>query len=172
MDVVTAGQGAQTGQLPMQQATINPNNGNPTEDERMSMKDIMNPEYDAEHPRKMSRIGWWFRIIGGAVVLAASLALSITFVLLTMQLWWWRAWGIIPQVLIIAIVLMFVAGVIWCYVAGLKELIQGKRDGSLVLVDDHGEDEEDFTVEEQIKSVLTGSPKASASSTEDAAPTR
>ena len=124
----------------------------------MSMKEMMNPEYDKDNPRRMTKEGWWLRIVGGGVVLTLSIILSVVFVITSLQLWWYKAWGLTPQILIIAIVTVFVGGVTWCYVAGLRELIRTRRDGTLVVLD--GEDDDivwnEASVHEQIRKALTG----------------
>lgn len=123
----------------------------------MSMKEMMNPEYDKDNPRRMTKEGWWLRIVGGGIVLVLSIILSVVFVITSLQLWWYKAWGLAPQILLIAIVAVFVSGVTWCYVSGLKELIRTRRDGTLVVLD--GEDDDivwnEASVHEQISKALT-----------------
>ena len=123
----------------------------------MSMKEMMNPEYDKDNPRRMTKEGWWLRIVGGGVVLALSLALSLVFVITSLQLWWYKAWGLTPQILLIAIVAVFVGGVTWCYVSGLKELIRTRRDGTLIVLDSEDDDivRNEASVHEQIRKALT-----------------
>lgn len=133
----------------------------------MSMKEIMDPEYDKDNPRRMTKEGWWIRIVGGGIVLALSIVLSVVFVITSLQLWWYKAWGLTPQILIIAIVVLFVGGVIWCYVAGLKELIKTRRDGSLIILDKKDDVIQDgSSVHEQIRKALT-EEKSSSSSQSD-----
>lgn len=121
----------------------------------MSMKEMMNLEYDKDNPRRMTKEGWWLRIVGGGIVLVLSIVLSVVFVINSLQLWWYRAWGLTPQILIMVIVAVFVGGVIWCYVAGLRELIRTRRDGTLLIVDDKSDDEDSAT-EEEIAQAITG----------------
>ena len=70
----------------------------------MSMKEMMNLEYDKDNPRRMTKEGWWLRIVGGGIVLVLSIVLSVVFVINSLQLWWYRAWGLTPQILIMVIV--------------------------------------------------------------------
>lgn len=123
----------------------------------MSMKEMMNPEYDKDNPRRMTKEGWWLRIVGGGIVLVLSIVLSVVFVITSLRLWWYRAWGLTPQILIIAIVAVFVGGVIWCYVAGLRELIRTRRDGTLIVLDSEDDDIvwNEASVHEQIRKALT-----------------
>lgn len=123
----------------------------------MSMKEMMNPEYDKDNPRRMTKEGWWLRIVGGGIVLVLSIVLSVVFVITSLRLWWYRAWGLTPQILIIAIVAVFVGGVIWCYVAGLRELIRTRRDGTLIVLDSEDDNivRNETSVHEQIRKALT-----------------
>lgn len=123
----------------------------------MSMKEMMNPEYDKDNPRRMTKEGWWLRIVGGGIILVLSIVLSVVFVITSLRLWWYRAWGLTPQILIIAIVAVFVGGVIWCYVAGLRELIRTRRDGTLIILDSEDAEivQNEASVHEQIRKALT-----------------
>ena len=123
----------------------------------MSMKEMMNPEYDKDNPRRMTKEEWWLRIVGGGIVLVLSIVLSVVFVITSLQLWWYRALGLTPQILIIAIVAVFVGGVTWCYVAGLRELIRTRRDGTLIVLDSEDDDIvwNEASVHEQIRKALT-----------------
>lgn len=123
----------------------------------MSMKEMMNPEYDKDNPRRMTKEEWWLRIVGGGIVLVLSIILSVVFVITSLQLWWYRALGLTPQILIIAIVAVFVGGVTWCYVAGLRELIRTRRDGTLIVLDSEDDDIvwNEASVHEQIRKALT-----------------
>lgn len=124
----------------------------------MSMKEMMNQEYGKDNPRRMTKEGWWLRIVGGGIVLVLSIVLSVVFVITSLQLWWYRALGLTPQILIIAIVAVFVGGVTWCYVAGLRELIRTRRDGTLIVLDSEDDDIvwNEASVHEQIRKALTG----------------
>ena len=123
----------------------------------MSMKEMMNPEYDKDNPQRMTKEEWWLRIVGGGIVLVLSIVLSVVFVITSLQLWWYRALGLTPQILIIAIVAVFVGGVTWCYVAGLRELIRTRRDGTLIVLDSEDDDIvwNEASVHEQIRKALT-----------------
>ena len=123
------------------------------------MKEIMEPEVNKEHPRRMSNAGWWFRIIGGAIVVVLSIVLSIVFIVTSLGMWYYRAWGAPAEIGAIALVVVFMVAVAWCYVSGLLELIRGRRDGTLVLegdTDAYGVDHDEDGHADDVVAPVTG----------------
>lgn len=83
--------------------------------------------------RVMTRLGYYGRVAIATVLTVMAVLLSIAFILMSVSMWYYHAWNVMVESLIILVVLLFTAGVLWVYISGLLHLRRDIANGSIII---------------------------------------
>lgn len=83
--------------------------------------------------RVMTRPGYYGRVAIATVLTVMAVLLSIAFILMSVSMWYYHAWNVMVESLIILVVLLFTAGVLWVYISGLLHLRRDIANGSIII---------------------------------------
>lgn len=84
-------------------------------------------------PMMMTRLGYYGRVAIATVLTVMAVLLSIAFILMSVSMWYYHAWNVMVESLIILVVLLFTAGVLWVYISGLMHLRRDIANGSIII---------------------------------------